>query len=385
MVLGICCFHGMAGSMRVRNLLEPLLEKKIISVYNLFDLKMCPENIPFTGIINEIGYKVIRSQPKNIFSIIKFYCSGFRFLQLNKKSQAKNILYNYSTPDIKNILFILYAKLIGYKVIIDVTEDNRYKTRYASFLERIRVKSSFYLLKKLSLFADAVLVISTYLEQRISSISKGKIPVILVPISVNFKYFKGPNKWNDKREIKIFYGGSFGQKDGLEFLIQAFDIVAYNFDNIRLVLTGKEYDDFDFKNIMSFINNANNRSQIEYKGFLETEAYYKLLNDCDIFCMTRNNTKFANAGFPFKLGEFLATGKVVISTDVGDISKYLKNGINCILIKPESVDEIVTALNYSINNYSKMESIGNQARRTAEDNFNSDILSQKLYEIFNFI
>ncbi|MEI9958274.1 MAG: glycosyltransferase [Ferruginibacter sp.] len=133
------------------------------------------------------------------------------------------------------------------------------------------------------------------------------------------------------------------------------------------------------------INNAANKDRIKYMGFLNTEDYYALLNTCDIFCMTRINSKFANAGFPFKLGEFLASGKGVIATNVGDVSKYLHNEENSLLITPDSVSGIKNALLTFVNDPEKIHALGKEARKTAEKYFDSDKVSLKLLSIFNAV
>jgi glycosyltransferase involved in cell wall biosynthesis len=116
-------------------------------------------------------------------------------------------------------------------------------------------------------------------------------------------------------------------------------------------------------------------------GFLSTEDYYATLNSCDIFCMTRVNSQFANAGFPFKLGEFLASGKGVIATKVGDVSNYLDDK-NALLISPNSVSELTEALTVFIKDPAKISVLGAEARKTAETHFDSEKVSMKLLSIF---
>ena len=54
------------------------------------------------------------------------------------------------------------------------------------------------------------------------------------------------------------------------------------------------------------------KDKIIFKGFLPVKEYFNTINECDILCVTRSGSKLANNGFPFKLGEFLATGKAVL-------------------------------------------------------------------------
>jgi glycosyltransferase involved in cell wall biosynthesis len=60
--------------------------------------------------------------------------------------------------------------------------------------------------------------------------------------------------------------------------------------------------------------------------------------------MTRVGSGYANAGFPFKLGEFLATGNPVITTNVSDVSVYLENYKDCIIVTPEKINEVAASI-----------------------------------------
>jgi glycosyltransferase involved in cell wall biosynthesis len=379
-VLGVSCFDGMAGSMRVRNLLEPLVQKDIIALSNLIYEKDNKEPIGKQGTLRNIHFKIIGFRLSNIFSVFGFFFGGFSFLRRSKKKGQKNIIYNYNAPDIKCIFFILYARLIGYKIIFDIIEDNSVEA-HVGFLNKVRIKTSVFLFKNCRYFSDGIISISEHLYQLAKTFAKKCIPVYLIPITVNLNYFKKTNPAIPKNKLQIFYGGSFAPKDGLEYLISAFNTVSTAYPDIELVLTGKGHKQ-DMDKITAQIAQCANKDKIAYKGFLSTESYYTLLNESDIFCMTRVNSKFANAGFPFKLGEFLAAGKAVIATRVGDVPNYLTNDVNALLINPDSVNELADALKIVLANADKRTSLGIAARKTAEDSFDSDKIGIQLVEIF---
>lgn len=382
-VLGVSCFDGMAGSMRVRNLLEPLVEKELINLHNLIYEKDNKEPIGKKGNLNSINFKIIGFKLANVFSIFGFFLAGFSFIRMSKNKEQKNILYNYNTPDIKCIFFILFAKLIGYKIIFDIIEDNSVEA-HVGFMNKLRIKTSVFLFKVSRYFSDAIISISEHLYQLAKNVSKKKIPVFLIPITVNFKYFKSNTNDIKKRNLQIFYGGSYASKDGLEYLISAFDKVSAVYPDIELVLTGKGHpQDMDKINVQ--IGNTLNKGKINFMGFLSTYDYYTLLNKSDIFCMTRVNSKFANAGFPFKLGEFLASGKAVIATRVGDVPSYLTSDVNAILINPDSVNELTDALLKLASDPYKRIALGEEARKTAETFFDSEKVGIKLMEIFKLV
>jgi len=382
-VLGASCFDGMASSMRVRNLLEPLINDDSITVSNLIYEKEANGIILCEGTINKINYRVIRFKITNIQSLFKFIWSGIKFIKVCKSNTIKNILYNYEYPDIKNISFLLFAKLIGYKIIFDVVEDFRYFTKYKSKLNRLKIISSIFFLKLFPLIAHAVVAISNHLYNLMLQVCKGKVPVYLIPITVDLSRFV-LKPYYLPNNFKIFYGGSFGEKDGIEYLIKAFDEVSLKYNNVELILTGRA-SDTDNEKLHHYVEHSVCKDKIFYKGYLENDEYYEVLNQCDIFCMTRVNSEFSNAGFPFKLGEYLSSSKAVIATNVGDIPKYLTNHKNALIINPGSLVELINSLSYIIENPESISSLGQQARKVAELNFDTQLLSRKLLEIFKKI
>lgn len=383
MIMGVSVFDGMAGSTRVRNLFAPLIGKGLLKANNLIYETDNKVPIGKEGRLNEINFRIIGFRLGNPFSIFSFWGRGMSFLRKNKQAGSKNIIYNYNYPDLKNIVFLMYGRMIGYKIVFDIIEDNRFEA-HVGFVNKVRIKTSLVLFKLSRYFTKAYIAISDHLYKRAEENAKGKIPVHLIPITVNLNYFKLNGYQVNKNDLKIFYGGSFAPKDGLSYLLDAFEEVSKKDSNIKLVLTGLG-NPADVNKIKEKISVSAAKERILFKGFLATDEYYAVLNSCDIFCMTRVNSKFANAGFPFKLGEFLASGKGVIATKVGDVPKYLHNGENSLLINPDSVSEIVQALLTFINNPDKLNSLGAAARRTAETNFDSDKISMELLSIFNSI
>ena len=78
--------------------------------------------------------------------------------------------------------------------------------------------------------------------------------------------------------------------------------------------------------------------------------------------MTRTNSAYANAGFPFKLGEFLATGKPVVASNVSDVGKFFKDRHDSMLVKPGDRKDIVSAVEYLLANPEKAIEIGKRGR-----------------------
>lgn len=383
LLLGVSFFDGMASSMRVKNLLEPLLATNDVKLSNLIFNGDAYGIENRKGRIGQIKYEVIGSNIWNPIALVFFWWKGIKFIRKSKSMDSRNILYNYEYIDIKNIVFLLYARLIGYKIIIDIVEDNRLYHKFSNVFNRLKIASSVYFLRLVPLIADSVITISYHLYDWMHNVCKGRVPVVLIPVTVNLARFK-TKEYSIPSSFKIFYGGSFGEKDGLNYLIQAFSILCKRFKNVELVFTGRA-SGTDCDKIMRYIQESGVKEKIVFMGYLETEEYYRALNGCDVFCVTRVNSEFANAGFPFKLGEFLASGKAVICTNVGDVTKYLTHGRNSLIVKPNSVEALTQSLSYLLENPAMIDVLGREGRKVAEQNFDTLSLSQKLKDVFNSV
>lgn len=385
LIIGVGYIGIMASTKRLSNLIDPLINKPNLHFSNLifpFNKKLHKTK---KGLKNNVVYQIIDYDLSNFFSIISFFIQGLEFIHNNRKKRAKNILYVYNYPNVENFVFILFAKMIGYKIVFDIVEDYRFINNFKSLKGKLKTQSAIFFLKRIVWFANGCLAISMHLKKKCKQLSKNKFPVSLIPVSVNLSLFNKINKSEkDSKFTTFFYGGSFGEKDGIDLLLKAFEIVVEQNNNARLILTGTGAERH-IKKLLNLLSRSKCKNNIDYLGYLSNSQYYQVLNDCDVMCMARVNSPFANAGFPFKLGEFLATGKTVICTPVGDVPRYLTHMKNSIFVKPGNEISIAQAMLYCIQNPKLCKNIGKNGRKVAEEHFDSIKVSDKLLNFFQII
>lgn len=375
LIFGVPLYEGMAGSVRVRNLIQPISKKIDGNISNLyFSLQAENCGIPKSSKDLEINLNF-----RSVISIFNYLKSSVYFITNRFSRKEENIFYLYETPDLKTILPLIYAKVIGYKVVVDIVEDNSLAASFGGLVNRIRIKSGSFFLKNLQFLIDLNLVISIHLKNLVLAANKDLSKVLYIPVTMDID--KYPIKSHPTKSAnRIFYGGSFGKKDGLESLIIAFEKVSEIYPDVKLILTGKGENKADFEQVMNLIRNSPFSKNIEYKGFLSSNEYHKTLNSCDIFCVIRDNSDAANSGFPSKLAEFLATGKAVIVSSVGDVSTFLVDKENALLIQPNSIEDLVKSIKFLLDNPQKIDQIGFQGRQVAIKSFNNLVESDKLYK-----
>ena len=171
----------------------------------------------------------------------------------------------------------------------------------------------------------------------------------------------------------ILYSGTFGKKDGVEYLLRAFLLVQKKGYKCRLVMTGKGQPS-DMKVLELVKDNPN----VQYKGMVSDEELIKTLLNCDILTMTRENSKFSNYGFPFKLSESLATGNPVIATNVSDVDKYVKHMESVYLVQSENVEEIANGIIYYLENPQSALQIGQNGLNVMKEHFSIRGSGQKI-------
>jgi glycosyltransferase involved in cell wall biosynthesis len=365
---------GLAGTKRVQRFIDYLLKEKneviVITLGNVDDLKS--HNKP-KGKYKGVSYFNLGSSLPSIYFyylLIPFFWirAIIKILALKKKS-CKNILYVYNSFSLDNIVVIFFCKLAGYKVIVDIVEDYSVHVEKVSFVLSLKLKANIFFEKHINNFANGIVVLSSYLENRFKKISDNKIPIVNIPISADVNPSSARSKFNSP--ITFSYSGSFGKKDGLSYFLEAYKRIIKKHPDCILYLSGKG------NNPEQFVKNGN-ENKIKYLGYLTDEEYYKLIKDSDILCMTRVNSGYANAGFPFKLGEYLATGNPVISSNVSDVSKYLTNGEDALIINPENVDELTDAIDYLISNPEKAFTMASNGKKKCLKYFNPEVNGKKL-------
>ena len=110
-----------------------------------------------------------------------------------------------------------------------------------------------------------------------------------------------------------------------------------------------------------------------------TEMPNKLVN-ATILALSRPNNLQNQNGFPTKLGEYLMTGNPVVTTSVGEIPCFIKDGYNGYLAKPDSVESFAEKLKEVACNLEKAKLVGEKGREIAFKEFSYLTQTQKAFQ-----
>lgn len=257
------------------------------------------------------------------------------------------IAYNY--PPIALIKLKKYCYQKNIQLILDLTEWYAWEgvglardtIRYLATELRMR-----YIAKKV----DKIICTSNYLRKYYPEVQTYVLP---------FSTDKTRSVWQhftNKRinEItKFAYAGVPGprmKKDSVDLIISGFHYLVeknhkLNFELNLVGFTKKQYLDV-YPEHTSWIEKLNNK--IKFHGRLPHKETLEQVRKADFTILIRPDNKVSNVGFSTKIVESFACSTPVITNNTSDISNYVINNNNGLLINDLSLDGISQVLKTAI-------------------------------------
>jgi glycosyltransferase involved in cell wall biosynthesis len=217
---------------------------------------------------------------------------------------------------------------------------------------------------------DAFTIVSHNLAAHVRKYQK---PIFVLWGGVNSSQFK-PSPSTNSKPIQVTYAGNYSPYQGVPVLVQA----------AKILKAAQEPFHFNFiGNIDQF---PDLRREIEQElagqytiiGQVPYAEVPGLLSGADILVIPRISDRAARYGFPSKLPEYMATGKALVITDVGEHANVVKNGETGLVIPPDSATALAEAL-LMLQDDNLRRRLGFQAREFIEQELTWDKIAENLY------
>lgn len=202
-----------------------------------------------------------------------------------------------------------------------------------------------------------------------------------IPTLVDMHEYSSLRKKSDGG-LRIAYAGSPAKKD---YVVNAVRALCLLNDDERSGLTlhfyGATVDDFIKLGLTEPEIEATRESVVFHGRIPHAEVRYRVA-EADFTVLLRPNKRYANAGFPTKVGESMACGTPVITNLTSDLSRYVIDGVTGIVCENESAEACARAFRRALSLPSK--SIGKMAaasREMAEGNFDYRNYSATLVQL----
>ncbi len=298
---------------------------------------------------------------------------AWRWLQ--KKMAAKELdwLLLYSVG-IEGLAYSLTAKMFGVKVA-SIYADLRFHPEKKTISDHIRLtllEMADSLIPRLS---NHVLVYSTFLKERIKRFAP-TTPCDVIPPLLNMSLTYNRQSATDMREkyhlqdnIVLGYFGAFWVINGVINLLKATKILVEQGLPVKTLIAGRMASGVDCDNVPVLIDEMQLQDHVIYLGLLSQEEALNAMGACDILTLPRIDHDANRAGTSTKLTEYLCLGKPVIAANIGDISLYVKDEESVLLIKPGSVEALVSAIQRLIDDPALRQKLAANAPQAAHQAF----------------
>ncbi|MEO9146700.1 MAG: glycosyltransferase family 4 protein [Ginsengibacter sp.] len=335
------------------------------------------------GITNGIYYyHPFGQQERNKYFLVRRWLKlkkHFRAIQLVKEINRKDkvtAIISYSTLLQFQVFSSFLSKIIKSKVILECSE-HPLKDYQDSYFKKIAGKSRVYIESKLY---NGINCISQYLIDFYEKIGVNQKKLFLVPSTVDTERFEISHDSPFPFKYIAYCGTLTQKKDGVNILIESFSRIAEKYPDINLVLIGKDDLEKDEILIKTLVTTLKLEKRIFFLGQISREKVPLYLANAKILVLARPRSLQADAGFPSKLTEYLATGVPIVVTEVGEISTYLKDNKNAFISEPDNAEAFAGKLDFVLENYPHAREIGLKGKELTKTVFNYNYQAKRMID-----
>ena len=350
---------------------------------------------------NTANEKVNISKTHNIYNIdapigfwkfhrfyyaIKFYYGSSSIIE----QERPDILHErevYWRTYLNHFGGLLLAQKYNIPYVLEVNapilyEIGKHRSRFSRELEKISEK-------KLFAKASKIIVVSNVLKEYLLSVGVPEEKIAVVPNGADGDMF---NPITSRLEIRkeyrledkkvICYSGSLDQQwQGIGYILNSAKIVSSTDPSVRFLIIGNTAGQEELlKSAPENVIFTGSVDHSEVPGYLATAdvllAPYKLKKG------------FEDVGFynsPVKLFEYMAMGKAIVTSNIGQISEVIEHGKTGLLIEPGDYKELAENILMLLENKQLREKLGSNARVEFERNYTWNLNARRIIAIYGEI
>lgn len=369
---------GKAGASRVRCYAKALLSQNINCTVLLVKQSK-GSGIQKSGIHEDIPYEAMGTEITTNRYSFRRYISYLRddialIKYLSEKLDPSDVVFEYGTTVFHTFFLIAIAHRRKALFVRDLCEYpfGTQKESFASWLQRKIV------LKHQFPMYDGVVSISDSLTDLANTYCSSSCLIAKVPILVEFDNYNLADKSDSSDIPYIFHSGTlYEQKDGFVGMIDAFGKACedpnfkYNF-----VSTGNVSNSPHVDEIKKLLNKYGIQKRVFFTGYLTQSDLCEYLQGASIVIINKYNNQQNKYCFSTKLAEYLAAGKPLIITKVGEAMNWLTNMKDAIIVNPNDKKQLVSAILNTSMDTELRHKLSVNARKTCKESF--DIMQWSL-------
>lgn len=325
----------------ISNIVTNYAVKKLLSLPNEFhQMTKSVENIQ-PDLIQIVDLRILRILP-----------------WLQKLRSKPRIIYDIREPRDANLLDI---RMKNWKI------PDRAKMKYAAYIQQWE-----YMQAKQ---CDFLLGVDNGIGRRIRQNLPGK------PFETIYNFTDLSNKRKNipltERKYDAAYVGGLTELRGAKTMIESLKIAAGQKPEIQFLFVGKPFDkDLEvwIENLVAAHNLQRNFTWIKGVDYQEVSTWY---NQIKIGLNVLHYAKAHEDIIQIKLFEYMNYGLPIISSDFGEMQRYVIENEVGICVPPNDPQQLADAIIHLLSNPSLMEKFSQHGMRAVDTRYNWDIMQSK--------
>ncbi len=235
--------------------------------------------------------------------------------------------------------------------------------------------------------ADAVITITDALRREMieRGIEPGKI--VVVPNGVDTERFSPRARDADLEatyglagKVVIGFVGTLVDYEGLDLLLRAVDRLRRDRDDFRVLIVGSGGGEDDLHALAEELDLGN---VVTFTGRVPHTEVERYLSVIDITPFPRRALPVCEMVSPLKPLESMASGKVVIASNVAALAEMVDHGNTGLLFEKEQLDDFTRVLGQLIDDGELRRQLAGNARQWVEVNRSWDALSMRVDALYD--
>lgn len=303
-------------------------------------------------------------------------------LALKRKTNYQAVISMYHPTHLATFSGFIISRILKVPLIVkvhdlipDITDPNIFR--------RIYKKSLFKLCSKFLKKGSLILVPSSEwvnLLEKVYGMSKDKI--VLLPngvdaikfnVNVDCDYLRRTLGLENKKVILFI--GKFFRVRGLECLIKAMPNIVEKEPNARLILLGEGSEK---RKIIDLSRHLKIGDFVMLMSEVEHDAVPAYISLADVAIGPLTGFSISMGTMPIKVIEYMACGKPIVGCFNGAAKDLIIDGYNGLLISPEDVDQLSSAIIRLLLDDNLAKRLGMNARKHVEAFFDWNVITEKL-------
>jgi glycosyltransferase involved in cell wall biosynthesis len=215
-------------------------------------------------------------------------------------------------------------------------------------------------------FADGFIPISRYIEERAAEQAarlKLEIPSLRVPILVDSQERYEEELLPFMHRSYVLFSGSVAYRKTIEFVLDAFGLVGGGYPSLQLVLTGMS--EAEHRAVRQWVAVRGLTGRVELPGYIPRGALLTAYRRAEALLIPLFGDTQSQARFPSKLGEYLLSGRPVVTNAVGEASALLRDRESGFLAPSGAAGEFAAAVAAALADPKLAQRVGESGRQAA--------------------